>query len=167
MSIENILILAVLIVLAFILIRFLTKVVVKLLIFAIIVALIAYVLFYWNGGIINLGKHEFIIYELEQKYCYEKMDTVKCDCIILPLKEDIESKYSAEELDMATQNRQEAIDILMTSIRENQDQIRACLKENNAGHAWKEFIEDLKDSWVSRKFRELWEKGEEEVKEMV
>lgn len=161
MTIENILILAGLIILAFILIRFLTKFLVKLLVFGIVAALIVYVLFYWNGGILNLGKKDFIIYELEQKYCYEKMDTVKCDCIILPLKEDIESKYSPEELKLATQNRQEALDILMTSIRGNQESIRACLKENNAGNAWKEFLDDLKDSWVSRKFRELVEKEEE------
>ena len=167
MTIENILILAGLIILAFILIRFLTKFLVKLLVFGIVAALIVYVLFYWNGGILNLGKKDFIIYELEQKYCYEKMDTVKCDCIILPLKEDIESKYSPEELKLATQNRQEALDILMTSIRGNQESIRACLKEHNSGNAWKEFLDDLKDSWVSRKLRELVEKEEAEVEEMV
>ena len=69
MTIENILILAGLIILAFILIRFLTKFLVKLLVFGIVAALIVYVLFYWNGGILNLGKKDFIIYELEQKYC--------------------------------------------------------------------------------------------------
>jgi hypothetical protein len=167
MSLENILILAVLIVLAIVLIRFLTKILVKLVVFAVVAALIVYVLFYWNGGLINIGKDTFILYDLEEKYCQEKMDTVKCECIIQPLIEDIESKYSTEELDEIKKDRGKSVEILMNSIRENQESIKECLQENKSGNAWEEFLEDLKSSWLNRKLKELWEKGEEEIKEIA
>lgn len=167
MTLENIIILAVLIVLAFIIIRFLTKILAKLIAFAVVAALIIYVLFYWNGGILNLGKNEFIIYDLEQKYCVEKYDTVKCDCIIQPLKDDIESKYTAEELEALKGKQKESLNILMNSYRENQESIHECLKENNSGDAWKEIIEDLKSSWLNRKLKELLEKGEEKIEDVA
>ncbi len=167
MSVENIIILVVVVLIAFIIIRFLTKILAKLIAIAIVAALIIYVLFYWNGGILNLGKNEFIIYDLEQKYCVEKYDTVKCDCIIKPLLEDIESKYTTKELDALKGKQKESLDILMNSYRENQESIHECLKENNSGDAWKEIIEDLKSSWLNRKLRELLEKGEEKIEDVA
>lgn len=167
MTLENIIILAVLILLAFVVIRFLTKILAKLIAFAIVAALIIYVLFYWNGGLINIGKDTFIIYDLEEKYCEEKMDTVKCNCIIQPLKEDIESKYTAEELDEIKNDRSESLEILMNSIRENQESIKECLQENKSGNAWNEFLDDLKSSWLNRKLKELWNKREKEFKEIA
>lgn len=167
MSLENILILVALIVLAIIIIRFLTKILVKLVVFAVIAALILYVLFYWNGGLINIGQNNFILYDLEERYCGENIDTVKCDCIIQPLIEDIESKYTSEELDEIKKDRGKSVEILMNSIRENQESIKECLQENKSGKAWEEFLEDLKSSWLNRKFKELWEKGEEEIKEIA
>ncbi len=165
MSTENIITLAIVIVIAFIVIRFLTRILAKLIAIAIIAAIIIFALFYWNGGILSLGKDKFIIYDLEEKYCVEKMDTVKCNCIILPLKEDIEAQYSQEELARLRGNRKESLEILMNSIRDNKEEIKHCLEENNSGKAWQEFIDELKDSWINRKFRELLDNGEEELKE--
>ena len=162
MSIENIIILAIAIVLAFIVIRFLTKILAKLIAVAIVIALIIFALFYWNGGILTMGQDQFIIYDLEEKYCGEEMDTVKCNCIVQPLKADIESKYSQDDLSELVGNRKESLEILMNSIRENSQTIKECLKENNSGDAWQEFKDDLKDSWFNRKLKEWIEKEEEE-----
>lgn len=163
MSVENILILAVLVVLVFIIIRFLTKILAKLIAIAAVAALIIYVLFYWNGGLANLGKDQFILYDLEEKYCSDPVDTVKCECIIQPLKTDIEANYTAEELFELRSNRKKSLDILMDSYRENQEIINNCLKEKNAGSSWKEFLEEIKSSWFKRKVDEVVEKGKEEL----
>jgi len=163
MSIENILILAVLIVLVFVIIRFLTKILARLIAIAAVAALVIYVLFYWNGGLANLGKDQFILYDLEEKYCAEPMDTIKCECIIQPLKTDIEAKYSPEELYELRSNRKKSLDIIMDSYRENQKIINNCLKESNAGFSWKEFLDEIKSSWFNRKVDEVIEKGKEEL----
>jgi hypothetical protein len=162
MSTENIIILAIAIVLAFVVIRFLTKILAKLIAIAIVIALIVFVLFYWNGGILSMGKDQFIIYDLEEKYCEEEMDTTKCNCIVLPLKADIENQYTAEELAALEGNRKESLEILMNSIRDNSSNIKECLRENNDGKAWKEFTDDLKGSWLNRQVEKWFGDDEEE-----
>lgn len=163
MSIENILIIAVAIIVSVIIIRFVTKVLAKLIAIAIVCFALYYVLFQWNDGIVNLGKNQFIVYDLEEKYCNDEEDLVKCNCIILPLKADIESKYSVEELRIINKNRVEALKIFYQSIEENSQSIKACLDENNSGSAWKEFKEDLKSSWIKKKINELLGNEQEEI----
>ncbi|MCF8381791.1 MAG: hypothetical protein K9H49_19620 [Bacteroidales bacterium] len=162
MTIENILIIAVAIIVSVIIIRFVTKVLAKLIAIAIVVIALYYILFQWNGGLLNLGKNQFIVYDLEEKYCHDEEDLVKCNCIILPLKADIESKYTPEELETLNKDRMEALKIFYKSIEENSQSIKACLEENNSGSAWKEFMEDIKSSPLKKKLNELMGKEEEE-----
>lgn len=161
MSIENIITIAMAVIVSVVIIRFVTKILAKLIAIAIVGFALFYVLFQWNGGLLNLGKDKFIIYDLEQKYCVDKMDPVKCNCIVLPLKADIESKYTAEELEKIIDDRVAALKILYQSIEKNRKSIKACLDENNSGGAWKEFIEDIKSSWLKKKLNELLGKEEE------
>ena len=166
MSIENIIIIAMAIIVSVVIIRFVTKVLAKLIAIAIVGFALFYVLFQWNGGLLNLGKDKFIIYDLEQKYCVDKMDSVKCNCIVLPLKADIESKYKAEELEKINEDRVAALKVFYQSIEENRESIKACLDENNSGGAWKEFIDDIKSFWPKKKLNELLGK-EDEILESV
>lgn len=167
MSPENILILVFLVIAAFIAVRFLTRILAKFIAFAIVVALIIYLLFYWKGGVLNIGQDQFILYELEQKYCVENGDSIKCHCIIQPLIADIESKYSPEEIEKLTESRQESLEALINSIRDNQESIKECLQENNSGSTWKDFQDDLRSSWFNKKLKELIGEKEKVFKESV
>lgn len=162
MDIENIIILGVVIVLAVIIIRFVTKILAKIVAFLIMTAVILYALFYWDGGIIALGNEDFMLYELEKKYCEEKKDTVKCECLVRPLIDDIESRYSAEEIQKFRKNKIKSINIITGSFTENYESIRQCFKENKSEDSFRENLKEFFKEFRNRKAREKMEEMLEE-----
>lgn len=166
MEIENIIILGIVIVVAFLVIRFVTKVLAKVIAFLIVAAVVVYFLFYWDGGFISIGKKEFILYELEEKYCSEDGDNIKCECMIKPLLEDIRSKYTEEEIKSIGKDNRETIKILRKSIQENREVIRECYQENKTNNSMKENLEDFKDKRIKKLFEDILEE-EEPVKDIA
>lgn len=158
MNIESIIVLVIGIILAIVILRFITKILAKIIAFMIVAGFVIVVLFYWNGGLVNLGKENFILYELQKKYCIEKQDTIKCECIIEPLIADIESKYSENEIEELKENRLKSVQIIIQSIEDNRKQIKNCLEEKDSDHGWEDFIQDLKSLKLEKKVKGIIDK---------
>ena len=165
MSLQSIIIIIIGIILAIIIIKFITKVLAKIIAVLLVVAAIGYLLFFWNEGLVNLGKKDFILYKLEDRYCTEGKNEIKCECIIMPLKRDIESKYTPEDIEELKEDRMKSMEVILESFEENTKEIKDCLKENNAMQFWDDFVEDLKKLELGKKFKELFEDLKNIIKE--
>jgi len=149
MATNDLIILIVGIVVAFLILRFITKVLSKLLAFLIVVGGVVYLLFFWKGtGIVKLGNENFIVNELKTKYCDAPKEgkNVKCDCIIKPIYDDIHSQYSDQQLMELKENKIKSIRIVYQSIKAHKDEIKDCLKEQKAEGEWDSFIKDVTNS---------------------
>lgn len=98
MSTTNIIILIVIFIIGIILIKIIAKVLFKVIIFLAVAGVICYLLFFFNGGLLNSGKKEFVLYALQARYCSEKFDSVKCECTINPLVIALKEEYSSEQI---------------------------------------------------------------------
>jgi hypothetical protein len=154
MSISSIITIVVAIIVAVILIRVLTKIVAKILAVLLILVALWFILFQWHGGLLNLGRDEFILYDLQEEYCVEKADTAICECVVMVILEDIESQYTPEELSEISKSRSESIDIILESYRKNSEQISNCLKEKDAGIDMEEMMKKIKKLNLDLKIRE-------------
>lgn len=159
MSISEIIILAIAIVLAVVVIRFVTKILVKIIAIVLIVAAIGYFLFFFNGGIIDFpSSDKYVIEQLKETYCFEKADTAICDCVISFIMDDINSTYTPEEIMKLKDDQTKAIEAIVKSYSENRFEINDCLKQYNRGYSLEEFRNDLKALDLSTKFNNLVEK---------
>ncbi|PIE85919.1 MAG: hypothetical protein CSA05_03305 [Bacteroidia bacterium] len=126
-----------------IILKFIGKLVCKLLSAAFVIVFVLYLLFYWNGGLLDLGNQNFMLYELEAKYCGDKDRQTSCCCIVQPLIEDVTSKYEDEEIEDFQKSKITSIRIIMESLMAKKQEIATCLKENDALDEWDNFISDL------------------------
>lgn len=159
----NLIVIILMIIAAFIVLRFVVKIIAKIIAFLVILVLIGYLLFFWNGGLLDLGNKDFMLNELEQKYCVEQKDEVKCDCIVKPLINDIEDKYTAEEITQMQERKLKSLRVIVQSLKENKTEIQQCLKERNAEGVWKDFLQDLKNTDVKNEIQEAIDEVAEET----
>jgi hypothetical protein len=157
MSTQNIIILIVAIVIIIILFRIITKVFLRIIIFLAFAGVISYLLFFYNGGFLHPDKRGFILNELQSKYCIEKLDSVKCECIINPLMIDLKRKYTAEQIAELSEDPLKTGQVLLQVLNDNKLEIKACLKEKNADYAWEGFINDLKSLKLSDKLKKIFD----------
>jgi hypothetical protein len=154
MGTHSIILLAIAVIIGILLIKFVTKVFFKVLIFLAVAGVICYLIFFYTGGNKNSGEKTFMLYSLQEKYCTGKMDSVKCECIINPLLNDLRGKYKSEEIAEISKDPIKTADVLVKLLSENRTDIKACLKGKNAEHAWNEFIVDVKSLKFGDKFRD-------------
>ena len=106
---------------------------------------LAYILLFYRGGLLDIGNKEFILYELQEKYCNgDDADKAKCDCIITPLLKEFDKKYSSEEIQELSKNKAKSIKEILETANANKAEIKACLKEDKSESFWKDFIKDVK-----------------------
>ncbi len=154
----NFIIIAAVIVLAFIVLKFIARVIFKLISFIIVVILAVYLLFYWNGGFLDLGNHDFMLYELEKRYCNNQVDEVKCDCIIQPLLIDINEQYDDAEIEEAKKNKILSLKMIAKSMARKRTEIKDCLSKNGADSVWSSFINEIKEYEMENKIDETLDK---------
>jgi RecG-like helicase len=157
MDLTSLIIIVALIIVAAIIIRFAVKVLAKIITVVIVAGLIILVLMFWRDGGLKFKKDKFLLYELEQEYCIEKADTAVCECIVQVLLEDVQEKYSAEEILEISKNRMRTISVLSASLRENKEVINACLKEKDSDITLEKFIRELKSLELGSKLKKLYE----------
>ncbi|HLP74555.1 MAG TPA: hypothetical protein VK155_16730 [Bacteroidales bacterium] len=147
MTTENIIILILIIIAGILLIKFIAKALFRLLIFLLIIGAVVYFIFF------NKSKEEdrFILQKLQQKYCIEKYDSVKCQCIIDPLITDLNSKYTTEEVRNLSRDPVKTAEAMIKLLNDNNKEIRSCLKSRNALHAWDDFLGDIKSMQIGEK----------------
>lgn len=155
METQNIIILIVAVIIGILLIRFVAKVLFKVIIFLALVAAICYLIFFYKGGIKNSGDKKNVLYELQDRYCKEKFDTIKCDCIINPLINDLTVRYKPDEIMVISKDPGKSAEIIVKLLNENKTEIKECLKEKNATYVWEDFIKDLKSLKLGDRFRTL------------
>ena len=154
MPLEDIIILAIAIVVVFLIIRFITRIFFKLIGVLIVIAFAVYLLFFWRGGLLDIGNENFILNELKAKYCTEQPRSAKCECIIEPIYQDIRQKYTEKEIEELQKHKAKSMAVILNSARKKREEIRICLKESNSENQWDEFVDDLKDSDVKQKFKD-------------
>ena len=77
MDLTSIIIIIGIIIVAIIIIKLLTKIAFKVVLIILLLAAAVYFLLFWNGGLLDLGNKDFILVELQAKYC-EQDTTAKC-----------------------------------------------------------------------------------------
>ncbi len=146
MNITDLLVVGAAIILGFIILKFVVKIFFKFIIFLLIAAFAVFVLFFWKGGLLDVGNKDFMLKELHNKYCQTSSDDrIKCECILDPLMSDIYTKYSPEEINKISKDKIESLRIISKSVAKNKSQIMKCLKENNADSLWYSFLSELKN----------------------
>ena len=86
----------------FLLYKFAKQVFFKLLLVLLLIGAGIFSLYYFKIGPFN--KNIVHISELEKEYCLDANDPT-CECIIKPLKEDIEKRFNAQEIEEMKEDR--------------------------------------------------------------
>ncbi|MBN1253490.1 MAG: hypothetical protein JXR51_16160 [Bacteroidales bacterium] len=84
--------------------------------------------------------------EYQKQYCENqksKLDSIKCECFIKPIFEDLSSKYSSKELEELYKDKNAYVKAIIGAVKRNQDKIKKLLEENNALHLWNGTIKNL------------------------
>ena len=136
MDTNHIIIAVVAIVVLILIIKFAKKAVKFVLITLLVIGLGIYAFLFLNG--INS------IDDLHHKYCEnlsERNDSLKCVCIVQPIEDDFNSRFTQEEMD--EMNSLIFTVELSKSLVKNNKTIKAKLKENNALDLLDEFKQDF------------------------
>ena len=136
MDTNLIIIVIIAIVLFFLIIKFAKKLIKFVLIFILLIGLGIFGFLYFND--INT------INDLHAKYCNnlsDKKDSLKCVCIVEPIEDDFNSRFSKEEMDNMNSGKF-ALE-LTKSIKNKRKIIKEKLKENNALNLLDEFKKDF------------------------
>lgn len=151
MEINFIIIIVIAIIVLIIAIKFIAKAVIKITAVAAIIAGLLIFLFLrigHNPNDVNFGEviTQYSISDLEQIYCNNqesKSDSLKCVCIIQPISNDLNSRFSKEELNELEKHRIKFAAELIKSINNKKNIIKTKLKKNNAIGLLKEFKDEL------------------------
>ncbi len=106
---------------------------------------------------------------LQSKYCGPDGDQDICDCILVPVKNDIESRFTSEERDSLEVQKIKAAYVLQKSLRATKESALACLALKDATDKYKVFLKDFvpKENkyldMVGDKARDLGDKLKQEV----
>ena len=128
-------------VLALAILKFAAKLIAK--IFGFILLVVAVILFLYHQGLGPFKQNHISIQDLEFKYCEVEQDIDKCDCIIKPIKTDIQSRFSKSEIEELERNRLKGAYILNKSLQAQKEEIAICLRKRDALDALEEFQQDL------------------------
>jgi len=162
LSIKDWFVIIVAIIIGFLVIRFIAEVLIKIIGSIIVIGFAVYLLFFWNGGLLDLGNKDFMLFELKEKYCDSNYNEVKCNCIVMPIYNEIQTKYTEQQINEFKTNKIKSITIIFETLIHKRSEIHECLKQNNALQAWDEFIDEFRsfdtDNKFSKTYEELLEK---------
>ena len=97
------------------------------------------------------------IENIKVTYCTGEMshsDSIKCECIIMPLYDDLTSRFSNEKLNDLPKNKLKFASELLKSFNNKKLIIKKKLKEKNAVHLLKDFKNELKSGEFIKKIKE-------------
>jgi len=159
MSSQTIIIIVVILVIGVLLLRTISKIFFKVLFIILLLGFLGYFLLFFHGGLLDLGNKQFILYELQDRYCKgDANDKTKCDCIITPLIKKLKEKYSDVEIQKLQKNKARSITEIIKLANENKVEIKSCLKEKKSESLWDDFIKDLKKVDVRGNIKQIFQK---------
>jgi hypothetical protein len=84
------------------------------------------------------------VFSIEEKYCESKdKDQDICDCIAIPMRHVITSKFSREEIEDMKNDKVKSAYVFVKTINVIKDESQDCLESKGREDAWKEFTADL------------------------
>ena len=110
--------------------------------FVLTIAIIALAWYFWQGGTVDGLKLKGVeqvfkdtsLSNMEEDLCQgEKADKLKCQCIVMPVKEDLESRFSQEEMQRMDTDEEIVKEEIARSIKNQQKEIRSCLVKEGGG----------------------------------
>lgn len=141
----NILFLVLGVVVLFIVVRLMAKTALKAFLVVALLVTAGFFLFVWQGGIITQEKAGFSYEKLEAGFCEENADPIICSCIVQPVMEEMQRRYTQQELEAFEENPVEAYRVFASVMTAQRKEIRACLKSQDALVKWREFRQDLRE----------------------
>jgi len=129
------------ILIAGLLIRFATKFLLKVFGWLLLIGLGVYVMYHYGIG--PFKQNPVSIQTWEEKYCGPSNDKVTCDCIVMPIKQDLEKRFGPSELREIEQDRAQLLYVVQRSFAAVKPEIQQCLGEANAEQALEDFRNDM------------------------
>lgn len=84
------------------------------------------------------------VYAIEDKYCSgPEKDQDICDCIALPMKNVITSRFSADEVADMKEDKVKSAYVFAKTLSLIKDKSQECLKSKKREDAWKDFASDI------------------------
>ena len=124
MDLQNIIVLIITIVLVFFAIKYITKLVFKLLI--LIVILLGGIIVYQQVSDTNM------IDNVQSLYCIEDKETsIKCECFVMPILDDLNSRFSLEEIDIMKSQKIRSNTEFLKSFTNVEKDIKLCFKDKD------------------------------------
>jgi len=152
MSIDKIILIALFILIVFVIVKFLAKRILQI-ILIIFLALLCFLGYRYLSQ--DFQDKEFLLLELEDKYCTNPEDSVYCDCIVRPLLAYINENMDSTDLKRANKNPLFELVAAGRAVRKNKEEIRNCLRDKEANLIWDMFIDEVK------------QKGKKEINEFL
>jgi flagellar motor component MotA len=129
------------VIIGFIIIKWAGSFFIKLLGFLLFVGLIAAALYYFEVGPF---KNMRSVNLMEERFCKNPApNSFKCECIVELIDEDLNKRYSAEELKELEKDTWKMGIVVIKSFNAQKSQIKACLKEHDAEHELDEFVKEV------------------------
>lgn len=115
------------IILAFVIIKFLTGLLLKVALFLLLLGTGLYALFHY--GIWPFEKKIETLQAMESKFC--PSDPLTCNCIVQKLKQDLNNRFSREELEALDKSNLKFQYAIQKSTQARRNEILTCLGEQN------------------------------------
>ncbi len=129
------------VIIAGLLIRFATKFLMKLIGWVLLIGIGVYALYHFGIG--PFKQNPISIATWEAKYCGESNDKVTCNCIVMPIKKDLQSRFSSSELSEIEEDRAQLLYVIQRSFSAVKPEIQQCLGEANAEDALDNFRNNM------------------------
>lgn len=133
--------LVIVLILAFVIIRFATKILFKILGFLLVVVAVAVVMYYLSIGPFKNDRTD--IFKLEDRYCSEDGDVDICECIIEKTMTDMNNRFTEAERLELRENRAKALYAFVRVMEANKEECTKCLEDRGVEEKYGEFLAEL------------------------
>lgn len=131
----------VLLIAGFLLLRFASTILIKILGFLFCLVAAVGMMYYFSWG--PFKEYELSVEQLELRYCVTLSDSDLCECVVQPLKRDMEQRFTFEELEKIKNNKAENAYVFKKSLASTKEEAIACLKLKGQEAKYQTFIHDL------------------------
>jgi hypothetical protein len=94
-------------------------------------------------------KIDFVsIIDFQNEHCQDgpksRTDSITCECIIAPLVDDLNSKFTQDEIEALKRDKERYLKEILAALKRNQNEITKELKKRKATHIWNDMVKNLK-----------------------
>lgn len=130
---QSIFILLLLVIIAFVLIKFTSKIIFKIVAFALLIPIVGILMYLFNLG--PFAHNYFAKDALSIKFCEDKnmelLENKTCDCIVKPYQKILEEKFNTEELQEIEKNNYQSAYIFLKVWPLLEKELESCCENKN------------------------------------